>query len=90
MIYGGRNAHRPSNKSNNSVAAETEIRRRLLQSQTSMGVEIHFSLPPLRPTPSLWFPRPTQVYHPLLHADALLPFPASSVRPAEKGLPGRD
>lgn len=78
----------PSNKSNNSMAAETEIRRRVLQSQTSICV--HFSLLPLRPTPSLWCPRLTQVYHLLLHADALLPLPPSSVCPAEEGLPGRD
>lgn len=32
------------------MAAETEIRRRLLQSQTSICVKIHFSLLPLRPT----------------------------------------
>lgn len=90
MIYGGRKSHRPLNKSNNSIAAQTEIRRRVLQSQTSICVKIHFSLLPLRPTPSLCCHRLAQVYRLLLHAGALLPFPPSSVRLAEKGLPGRD
>lgn len=71
--------------------AEKEISRRVFQqSQTSICVKILFSLLPLRPTPSLCYRRLTQVYHLLLHVDPLLPFPPSSVRPAEKGLPGRD
>lgn len=92
MIYGGTKSHRPSNKSNNSMAAEAEIRKQVLQSRTSICVIIHFSLLPLRAAPSLCCCRLTQVYRLLLPADALLPFPPppSSVRPAEKGLPGRD
>lgn len=93
MIYCRRKLEQSSNKSNNCVAVEKEIRRKKCPSKpgtipnSAVYMNIRFSSLHL-PHPSTRHPLCcfllTQVYHELLAVDGLLPVPTSSVWLAEK------